>query len=242
MSPAERWITRTALPFYPWLRHQMQAAFKLPLYSPARAGILLHFMDMFAEPDLEPEMYAMLNSRIPIGDSYVFFGGLNPFPTGIPLDPSSEGLNALAPTIKLPVQLATGIELGPDDPGVSRPQDQQTSLNVFGQPKRQSALGRIIGGDIKGGLGEIGYQATGALPQTRTLRNLALGTDKWRYASGDVGGDQDRTNPIPRSLVEIGRALNLPGLPDTSRTDVEDMNDELRRAKRDLARRIRRNR
>lgn len=247
MTPFERRWVREVFPFYSWLRHQTQAALRLPLTDPMRAAYLLSLTNMMNDPEYGEDMLALLGSKIPLGgDRFINIGGLSPFgsPFDLPLDPSRPDLLAsnISPVIDAPIRALTGFDVGRLGP-VSRPNEQE-STDRFGRTIPTSPLRRFAGGVFSGdfgqaanAVGEVGFGLAGELPQTRALRDLALAA-----GDGELGdyrtGSGDRGNPDydkPRSLYEVmAGALNVPW-PTT--TDVSaEMREQAKRAREERAR------
>lgn len=237
----ERNVIKRVFPFYPWLRHQTAMAFRIPIQNPLRWAWMASLQSMLQDEDDPQGAMANLMSSMwmtPLGG--VSLQAANPLSKGMTsfgseedgkafFDPGSLAA-AVNPIPKLAAQLITGVDAN-QLTATSRPTEQKT-LNAFGQLEGTSALGRIFGGDVMGGLGEVGYQALGLVPQTRGLRDTALGP-KPRYDSGDV---IDYADPRPGGRVaSLARAARIPFMP----TDVtqlvetaEQRDAEARRAAR----------
>ncbi len=206
LTPFERNYVRQVIPFYPWIRHQTQAIMRLPIESPARAIWLLQVSQMFSDPDMSTDMLKLVGSKIPLGDKFLNLGSLSPFanPAELPFSPTQIG-GSLSPALKFPIEAFTGVNPDKGFAPLSRPGSTQ-GQGLYGPAKVTSPISRILGGNVRQGLGELGYMAAGALPYTRTVRDVALGPGKTRtdtgyatkYASGKT------------RLGELYAGLNLP--------------------------------
>jgi hypothetical protein len=226
MTQFERRWVRQAYPFYAWLRHQTVAAMRLPLVSPYRFAWLLHITNLMNDPDIAPEILQRLGARIPIGnDRYLNIGGINPFGDirRLPLDPTdvNEFTRGLTPAIDMPLRALTGYDPSQLRP-VSRPWDERAT-DFYGRTVSRAPFRRALSGDVVGALGEVAYQATGELPQTRGLRDILLAAGDselgdFRYGSGQRGPEQyDRPVPLRNVLAGIG---NLPRIETAEQMDL----------------------
>jgi len=213
MTPFEKRYVREVFPFWAWLRHQTLMTMRMPLYSPARTAYLVALTDLLEDDDMADEWYAMIGSRIPIGDgsTAINLGGISPFasPLDMPLNPFNIGttVGAMTPMLKLPVQLATGYD--PNRLGATSRPYEDRGTDMFGREEPTSPFRRAVG-DPLGALGEIGYIASGTLPQTKAARNLALGPGQARYGSGDRVGYGQYDDPNRTAMDEILAGFRLP--------------------------------
>jgi len=243
MTPFERNYVRQAMPFYAWMRHQTVAAVRLPLQSPTRAAWLLHLSNMMNDPEYGDEMRQLLGSRMPLGGgNFLNIGGLSPFgdPRSLPLDPTrlDTFTGGFSPVIDLTGK-ALGVDIDRMRP-VTRPFGDQAT-DMWGGVVPKSPIRRAIEGDPLGGLGEIGYQASGILPQTRALRDAVLGPGDFRYGSGDRGPEQfDDEAPATGHFGDLVlRGLNLPRIDriDTKQLLRDQRKREIDRRRREASRR-----
>lgn len=212
MTAFEKRYLREVFPFWAWLRHQTLMTMRMPLYSPARTAYLIALTDLLEDEDVADEWYSMMGSRIPIGGGMALnLGGISPFaaPWEVPLNPFNIGTTVAAatPMLKLPVQLATGFDPNRLAP-TSRPYDERPT-DQFGRETSSSPITRLLS-DPKDALGEIGYIAAGTLPQTKAVRNVALGAGEARYGSGKQVGDGQYDDPNQTAILEILGGLRVP--------------------------------
>jgi hypothetical protein len=234
MSPNERKYIRRTFPFYAWLKHQTQAAIRLPLSSPQRAA----WLSTLAET-LNPEYGEMgdgeekwfgqsitIPDGLPGAGRTIGLGQGNPYSSvkDLVLNPTnlSNTFGAMSPVIKEPIKAVTGFDLQQREL-VSRPNDQK-ELGALGTPP--SSLSRILGGDM-GGFGELGYNVAGTLRQARGIRDMLNGTGQARYGSGDLRADKNGRALYPRkniTLVEqLAKTVGMPFIP----TDTKQLRDYL---------------
>ena len=228
LTPMERKLVKRIFPFYPWMRHQTAMTFRMPLQNPLRWAWAQSLATMLADDDDGDAMAHLLSGMaitslgsISLTPANPFSGGLTAFgsdDSGTPSLFSKQGLlRAANPIAKLPVQLATGVDTNQGE-GTSRPMDQK-STNSFGQLVGTSAAERVFTGDVLGGLGEAGYQALGLAPQTRGLRDMALGSEA-RYDSGDAIPYAD--NRPGGLLAQIARTARVPFVPSDQARRLEE--------------------
>lgn len=227
LNYVEKAFVKRAIPFYPWLRHQLTMTLRLPIANPARAGLLIKIYDiMVDDEDKSPEWRAAFGSAIqtPWGKTNVL-NGANPFtsPLESPLLPFSNNFaSALNPIPKFALDLVTSSDIGSGS-GQSRPQDQ-SMMNEYGNEKPTSALSRMMNGDVKGSLGEAAFKLSGLTGQTAMLRDAALsqfegtgpmGRGKRNFTDGSFDSGDSRltlqSNTTP--LNKIFSGLGLPQLP-----------------------------
>lgn len=215
LSPIERNIVREILPFFAWLRHQTEATLRLPINSPGRAAILFKLSAMYRDPQAG-DLADVIGSKIPLGGNlFMDFGTISPLASVnesspfLDFDPRTLG-QSVSPFLKFGIAALTGIDLNTMDQ-LKRPAGT-FARGPFGQERATPPLLSILGGNIRHGLGELGYIATQQAPAPiRSLRDLALyGLEgpKARYATGYAVGNLTNPNQtIPRILL---RGLNLP--------------------------------
>jgi hypothetical protein len=230
LTPTERRVIKRIMPFYPWIRHQMQMSLRLPLNNPLRWAFIMSI----ADNEDESLLGDLLNTTIetPFGRIGMApanpFGGLSPTATegdNFSLFDPRRAMQAVSPVVKPPAELVTGLDLS-NASGGSRPMDQKEATGTFGETLPQSALGRIMGGDIRGGFGETGYKLAGSTRLTKALRDTALsapafpgGNPRPRYDSGDVVLQAD---PRKQSLAQqLARIPGLPFIPRDMETQLE---------------------
>jgi hypothetical protein len=220
------WIKR-AIPFYPWLRHQLTMTMRLPIANPARAGLLIKIYDiMVDDEDKFPEWQSAFGNSLqtPWGRTNVL-AGANPFtsPLESPLLPFGNNLaSALNPIPKFGLDLVTSSDLGAGS-GQSRP-DDQPMLTQYGNNEPTSAFSRIDNGDVKGGIGEALFKLSGVTGQSAMLRDAVLsklegtgpmGNGKRNFTDGSFDSGDSRmtlqSNTTP--LNKIFGGLGLPQLP-----------------------------
>ena len=230
MTPFERRYVRQVFPFYSWMRHQTLAAMRLPLTSPTRAAWLWHLTNLMNDEDFSSEVLERLGTRIPIGGGrYLNIGGLNPFgdPRNLPLDPTSPNqfASGAAPILDVGAKTIFGFDLGRMGP-VNRPYEDRTT-DAFGRAQPLSPIRRMLK-DPGAGLGEVAYQISGELPQTRGIRELMLGPGQARYGSGDdvAGTKYDRDVPTLNVLLQMA---NLPRVETAEQMNLEQL---MRRSRR----------
>jgi len=238
MTTFERRYVRQVYPFYAWLRHQTVAAMRLPLQSPTRAAFMAHLSNLMTDPDMEEDVLRRLGSSIPIGgDRYLNIGGINPFGDirHLPLDPTRPDMfvGGVSPAIDVPFRAIGGFDLGRLRP-VTRPYEDRAE-DEWGNLIPLSPFRRALGGDPLGALGEIGYQATGELPQTRALRDLMLGPGEFRYGSGQRPGHTEYDRPMTLTNV-LSRAAQIPRVDTGEQMGLADIARRARERER-LARR-----
>lgn len=186
MTAFEKRYVREVFPFWAWIRHQTLMTMRMPLYSPLRTAYLLSLSDMMEDEDFANEFYEMVGARIPLGGgNYLNLGGISPFstPWDLPLPTNLPAVSsAITPALRMPVQAVTGFDIGRLR-NTSRPYDERASGPYGSTPPTAPPLRGLAG------LGEMAYQATGALPQTKAIRDIVLGPGVARYGSGQRVGD-----------------------------------------------------
>lgn len=227
LNKLEKSVIKRMIPFYPWLRHQIQMTMRLPISNPARAGLLMKIYDvMVDEEDQNPEWAAAFGNSLltPWGRTSAL-SGANPFesPLNSPLSPVSNKFGtALNPVPKFALELIGSADIGAGNTQ-TRPNDQ-SMLTQYMNNVPTSALSRIANGDFKGGMGEIGFKLAGVTGQTALLRDAILsqvegtgprGQGKRDFTSGSFdSGDVRRTrNTTTTPLNKIFSGLGLPQMP-----------------------------
>lgn len=211
MTSFERRVVREVLPFYAWIRHQTQAAMRMPLNSPGRAAYMYSLGNIFADDEMSPEALALLGSRIPLGgDRYLNAGSLNPFasPLSIPLDPSgTDFMRSISPAIGLPTKVIGGIDIDKRR-GITRPSDT-AERGVYGEELTTSPVRRITsGGGLLAGLAEAAYVTAGEIPFVNQARNLALPGN--RFDTGQLRPTQYQNRPRSLLTETVPSLLMLP--------------------------------
>jgi hypothetical protein len=210
MTAFEKRYVREIFPFYAWMRHQTLMTMRMPLYSPLRTAYLLALTDMMEDEDFANEFYEMVGSKIPLGGgNYLDLGNISPFstPWDLPLPTNLPALSsAISPALKVPVQMVTGFDIGRLS-NTSRPYDERPQ-GLYGSPPAPPPLRGLAG------LKEMGYLAAGALPQTKAVRDIALGPGVARYGSGQrvgTGEYDDDTSVLQAALagVRVPRPENM---------------------------------
>ena len=220
LTPTERRVVKRALPFYPWLRHQMQMTARLPFNNPLRYAFIMSI----SESDDESLLSEILNSTIPTPFGRIDltpanpFSGLTPFASqddSAPFFSARQASQIFSPIVKPPLELLTGLDLSNASSG-SRPLDQKNK-GIYGNDENTSAIARLAAGDFVGGGKEFAYRAAGSTRLTRALRDVivqspALGGDeRSRYDDGSVVKQADKRNTS--LAVQLGRVPGLPFLP-----------------------------
>ena len=227
LTKVEKVFIKRAIPFYPWLRHQLAMTMRLPIANPARAGLMMKIYDvMVDEDDQNPEWAAAFGNSIetPWGRTNMLQGA-NPFgsPLESPLSPLSANFgSALNPIPKMALETIMPIDIGAGN-RQSRP-DDQPMLTPFMQSSTTSAFGRMKEGDFKGGMGELGFKLSGMTGQTSLLRDAALsmfegsgprGVGKRDFTDGSFDSGDVRQGNIfnGTALNKVAGGLGLPQLP-----------------------------
>lgn len=183
LTNVERRFARRVLPFYSWMRHITQLAFRLPVEHPLRTAWTLHLWTMTVPEgqDLYEDV-PMVTGSLEIGDNQ--FARLAPlFPFGAALDVAGGSMTdplamigaSANPLPRLLMEGATGLSFGPGGlQPLSRP---------FGTGSTDA-----FGGDKFGpiGWGPFAHRVTSVLPQTRGIREL-LRDKEDRVARYDTG-------------------------------------------------------
>lgn len=231
MSSFERRVVREILPFYTWLRHQTVATLRLPITSPTRAAWMLQLAHLYTDPDMRVSLLEFLGSLIPIGGNrYLDAGSISPFATlpEIPFAPTAIGRH-VSPFIKVPLAIATGVDLNRGGQQLTRPAGTMRRGN-YGQEEPTPPLYRLVSDPVRG-LGEIGYVATQQAPAPiRSIRDLILG-DEARYATGYTVTQRGRPLRNER-LTPISVILRGLGLPAPVTIDIEEMERRAREQER----------
>lgn len=214
LTPFERHAVRRAVPFYGWMRHQVQLAFRLPIEHPLRWSLLLH-LDQIIRDDEElllaqgPEY---LHGAIPVGDRYLSTSSLNPFSGigGPALEPTDSG-RILNPFIKLALANVPGSPYRGIDPAdgeeFSRPPGTgRVNLNT-GRPLPTSP--------------SIARQLVGLTPQTRLARTLSGHDNIARYDDGSPVVREGRF--IPRDAGTAQAVGRFVGIPTYEEKQVQDL-------------------
>jgi hypothetical protein len=96
---------------------------------------------------------------------------------------------------------------------------------VFG---RQEASSPLLGlaTDPLNALGEIGYVASGVLPQTKAARNAILGPGEARFGSGDRVGDGLYDDPNKTAIDELLAGLRMPR-PENMEKRLDDLTQRI---------------
>lgn len=228
MTAFEKRYLREVFPFWAWLRHQTLMTMRMPLYSPARTAYLIALTDLLEDEDVATEWYEMMGSRIPLGNGMALnLGGISPFaaPWEVPLNPFNIGttISAATPMLKLPVQIATGFDPNRLAP-TSRPYDERPT-DQFGREQASSPVTRLLT-DPGGALSEIGYIASGTLPQTKAVRNIITGPGEARYGSGQRVGDGQYDDPSRTALDEILAGARVPR-PENMEKRLDDLTQRI---------------
>ena len=227
LTKIEKTFIKRAIPFYPWLRHQITMTMRLPISNPARAGLLMKIYDIMVDEDEQnPEWAAAFGNSIqtPWGRTNALRGA-NPFesPLNNPLSPLSNSFgSAINPIPKMALETFLPLDIGAGN-RQSRP-DQQPMLTPWLQSSSTSAFGRLKEGDFKGGLGELGFKLSGMTGQTALLRDAALtrfegtgsrGVGKRNFTDGsfDSGDIRPGNNINTTALNKVASGLGLPQLP-----------------------------
>lgn len=183
LTTVERRFARRVLPFYSWMRHITQLAFRLPTEHPLRTAWTLHLWTMMVPEgqDLYEDI-PMVAGSLPMGDGS--FARLAPlFPFGAAIDVTEGGITdplamigaSANPLPRLAMEGLTGISFGPGGlQPLSRPFGTG-NVDAFGGDK----FGPI-------GWGPFAHRATSVLPQTRGIRELLRDKDD-RVARYDTG-------------------------------------------------------
>jgi hypothetical protein len=233
LTPFERRYVREVLPFYPWLRHQTTAMMRLPINSPVRAAYLLHLSDLYSEDGFTDEMLRMLGSRIPVGGgNYLNLGSVSPFadPARLAFSPTEIG-RSLTPAFKLPLAATVGINADRGFQPLTRPASTMRR-GAYGQEAQTSPLTRLFSDPIRG-VGELGYLTAGAVPYVRSIRDVALGPEEARYATGYEVSAAGRPVDTGRTrLSAILAGLNLPTVEQFDADEIARRQAEQRRRQR----------
>jgi hypothetical protein len=125
--------------------------------------------------------------------------------------------------LKLPVQVATGFDPNRLAP-TSRPYDERPT-DQFGREEASSPITRLLSSP-RDALGEIGYIAAGTLPQTKAVRNVALGAGEARYGSGKRVGDGQYDDENRTALDEILAGARVPR-PENMEKRLDDLTQRI---------------
>jgi hypothetical protein len=229
LTPVERRVIKRALPFYPWLRHQMQMTMRLPFNNPLRWAFIMSIV----ESDDETLVGEILNSTIPTPWGRIDvtpanpFSGLTPFASGddsAPFFSARQASQIFSPVVKPLLEIPLGLDLSNASSG-SRPREQK-DIGRQGEEVNTSAVQRVFSGDPIGGAKEIAYRTAGSTRLTRALRDVVVqspwlgGDERPRYDDGSVVKQADKRNiNLP---IQLGRVPGLPFLPRNYDAQLEE--------------------
>ena len=225
MTPFERRVVREVLPFYAWTRHQTLASMRMPLYSPTRAAWVYNMGNLFADDELNEELFQMVGARLPLGgDRFVNIGNINPYgnPFRLPLDPTGqEFTSGITPVLTGPTKLIAGLDLQRGR-GITRP-SETAERGVFGMELPTSPLSRLTRGDPIGGLAEAAYMTAGDVPFVRTARDALFRGQ--RFDTGQLRPRQfDRTE-----RTTLDRSLSAANLPAPQIVPISELLEDAKR-------------
>jgi hypothetical protein len=213
MSTFEKRFVREVIPFYAWMRHSTLATFRLPIQSPMRAAMIYHLGKMAADPEVQGEVARLSGTRMPLGGGLFFdTGSFSPLAemtgdTITPFDPRRLG-SALSPAIRVPLQMATGV-----DPRTwaqsTRPTDT-FERGLYGGRDATPTWSRLAS-DPMGALKETAWQLSRVTPQTRGVADILYGNEA-RYAGTGYPIEDLPKNPNMTWNRSLLRGLQLPGL------------------------------
>lgn len=163
MNPLERQVIRRIVPFYGWLRFSTQMSMRLALFHPARVAWMLHLAELYGDPNMD---FGLTNALVLGPNSLLQFPNVNPFQDAAALTGAGSGSIGseigfgLTPALKVPIGIATGIDVN--------------RMTQFQRPPGQPGGygGLITSTDLLGRPGELAHLLANQFPQSRLAQGL----------------------------------------------------------------------